>query len=106
MINCDNQGAIALVKDNKYHLRTKHIDIWYHFIQEAVLDEKIVVSYVPTEENEADIFTKVLPRPKFQVFVESWGCDGWRRRSFKVQVNSHQARSSLLFVDNDTLATR
>ena len=25
-IMADNQGAIALVKDNKFHLRTKHID--------------------------------------------------------------------------------
>ena len=24
---CDNQGAIALAKDNKYHARTKHIDL-------------------------------------------------------------------------------
>lgn len=26
IISCDNQGAIALAKDNKYHSRTKHID--------------------------------------------------------------------------------
>ena len=26
-INCDNQGAIALAKDNKFHSRTKHIDL-------------------------------------------------------------------------------
>ena len=31
-INCDNQGAIALSKDNKFHAHTKHIDIRYHFI--------------------------------------------------------------------------
>ena len=24
-INCDNQGAIALAKDNKFHARTKHL---------------------------------------------------------------------------------
>ena len=28
-INCDNQGAITLSKDNKFHARTKHIDIQY-----------------------------------------------------------------------------
>ena len=27
MINCDNQGAIVLAKDNKFHSRTKHIDL-------------------------------------------------------------------------------
>ena len=26
-LNCDNQGAIVLAKDNKFHARTKHIDI-------------------------------------------------------------------------------
>ena len=26
-ISCDNQGAIALAKDNKFHARTKHIDL-------------------------------------------------------------------------------
>ena len=30
-ILCDNQGAIALAKDNKFHARTKHIDLQYHF---------------------------------------------------------------------------
>ena len=24
---CDNQGAIALVKDNKFHVWTKHINL-------------------------------------------------------------------------------
>ena len=35
-IYCNNQGAIVLTKYNKYHLRTKHINLQYHFIREAV----------------------------------------------------------------------
>jgi len=72
-INCDNQGAIALAKDNKFHSRTKHIDLRYHFIREAVDDGKINVNYIPTEENISDILTKALPKPKFQMFVEKLG---------------------------------
>ena len=72
-INCDNQGAIALAKDNKFHSRTKHIDLRYHFIREAVEDEKLVVSYIPTDENVSDVFTKALAKPKFQRFVEMLG---------------------------------
>jgi hypothetical protein len=72
-ISCDNQGAIALAKDNKFHGRTKHIDLRYHFIREAVEDGKINVKYVPTDDNVSDIFTKPLPRPKFQHFVELLG---------------------------------
>ena len=72
-ILCDNQGAIALAKDNKFHARTKHIDLQYHFIREAVEDGKITVKYIPTDENVSDIFTKALPKPKFQRLVELLG---------------------------------
>ena len=72
-INCDNQGVIALSKDNKFHAWTKHIDIWFHFIQEAVEDGKISVNYVPTDENLADIFTKLLVKVKFKHFCEMLG---------------------------------
>jgi Reverse transcriptase (RNA-dependent DNA polymerase) len=44
----DNQGAIALAKDNKLHSRTKHIGLKYHFICEAVEDGKIEMEYIPT----------------------------------------------------------
>jgi len=72
-INCDNQGAIALSKDNKFHARTKHIDIRYHFIREAVEDKKIEVIYIPTDDNTSDIFTKPLAKLKFRRFVEMLG---------------------------------
>ena len=72
-INCDNQGAIALSKDNKFHARTKHIDLRYHFIRECIDEKKVTVDYVSTNENVSDIFTKTLPKPKFSKFVEELG---------------------------------
>jgi hypothetical protein len=72
-INSNNQGAIALSKDNKFHSRTKHIDVRYHFICEAVEDGKVSVVYIPTDENPADIFTKPLVKAKFRRFVELLG---------------------------------
>ena len=72
-INCNNQGAIALSKDNKFHSCTKHINIWYHFICEAVEDEKILVNYIPTDDNPANIFMKPLAKAKFRCFVEMLG---------------------------------
>ena len=68
-INCDNQSAIALAKDNKFHARTKHIDIRYHFIREAVEDRKIELKYIPTDDNVADTFTKALAKGKFRLFA-------------------------------------
>ena len=65
-VNCDNQGVIALVKDNKFHSCMKHINLQYHFIWEAVEDNKITISYIPTDQNVSDILTKALVRPKFK----------------------------------------
>ena len=70
IINCDNQGAIALAKDNKFHAHTKHIDVRYHFIHEAVEDGKVAVQYILTGDNISDIFTKPLAKAKFQELAE------------------------------------
>jgi len=72
-INCDNQGAIVLAKDNKYHSCTKHINLRYHSIREAVKNGKILVTYIPMDENLSNIFTKALARLNFEVFVAKLG---------------------------------
>jgi hypothetical protein len=72
-IKVDNQGAIALAKDNKFHMRTKHINLRYHFVCKAVEDGKIKMVYIPTSENISDIFTKALPKPKFTEFIGKLG---------------------------------
>ncbi|THG96722.1 hypothetical protein EW145_g7731, partial [Phellinidium pouzarii] len=72
-IHCDNQSAIALSAENHFHARTKHIDIQYHFIRQCVADGKILVPYVPTDDQEADIFTKALPPIKVKRFTDRLG---------------------------------
>ena len=37
-INCDSMSVIYLVKNQVYHVRTKHIDVMFHFIWK-ILDE-------------------------------------------------------------------
>ena len=68
-------------KGNKFHARTKHIDVRYHFIREAVEDGKLSVIYIPTDDNPADIFTKPLAKAKLRQFVEMLGL---RRKEIKV----------------------
>ena len=65
---CDNQGAIRLSKDATFHGRTKHINVHFHFIRQTVSSGKISVSYIPTANMTADIFTKALDRVKFEKF--------------------------------------
>lgn len=66
VINEDNQGTICLTKNPTTHARTKHIDIKYHFIREKVQSKEIELKYCATDKMIADIFTKSLPRQKFQ----------------------------------------
>ena len=70
ILNCDNQEAIALTKDDKFHACTKHIDMRYHFIREAVEDGKVAVQYILTGNNVSNIFTKPLAKAKFRELAE------------------------------------
>jgi len=62
----DNQGAIAIANNPVAHSRTKHIDIRYHFVREAVLNKTVELRYCPTEFMIADILTKSLSRERFE----------------------------------------
>ena len=64
----DNQGAIELAKNPVYHQRTKHIDIRYHFIRSKVDEKSIILHYIPTVENVADMFTKPVSKAKLRSF--------------------------------------
>ena len=60
--NNDNHGAIALMKNPAKHQKSKHIDISYHFIREYYPSNKITLSYVPSNVNHANIFTKPIKK--------------------------------------------
>ncbi|KMQ88473.1 gag-pol polyprotein [Lasius niger] len=76
LIHIDNQSAIRLVKNPEFHKRTKHVDIRYHYIREKVESRDIQVTYIPTENQLADIFTKALPRDRFRKLCTGLGiCD-------------------------------
>lgn len=56
----DNQVSLALASNPGHHRRTKHIDVRYHFIRDAVTSNIIDLRYIPTIEQTADILTKGL----------------------------------------------
>jgi hypothetical protein len=61
----DNQSTLKMLKHPVATKHSKHIDIVYHFARERAERGEVVFSYVATEENVADIFTKALPDAKF-----------------------------------------
>ena len=63
----DNNGALAIAKNPQYHKRTKHFDTRNHYIRQKVKESEIEIEYCPRAEMTADIFTKALPKPKFQL---------------------------------------
>ncbi|GKE30560.1 hypothetical protein Tco_1445944 [Tanacetum coccineum] len=66
-------GAIALCCNNVQHSRAKHIVVRYHFIKEQVENEIVELYFVRTEYQLAHIFTKPLPRERFNFLIEKLG---------------------------------
>ena len=62
----DNNGAIELSRNPKFHDRTKHIDVAHHFVREQVNQNNISVKYCPTQNMLADGMTKALTKDTFQ----------------------------------------
>ena len=66
MLMEDNQGAIAIARNPIAHSRTKHIDICYDYIREALQDDVISLQYCPTNEMVAVLLTKPLSKTLFE----------------------------------------
>eukprot|EP00253_Pinus_taeda_P006562 PITA_06562 len=58
----DNQSAIQLCKDPVQHQRSKHIELHMHFIRKLIHDHVLEVQYCSTDDQVADIFTKLSQR--------------------------------------------
>jgi hypothetical protein len=63
---CDNESAIKVPHKSVQHKNTKHIEIRHHFIWDHVNQGEIDLSYVGTNGQLADIFTKPLDKARFR----------------------------------------
>ena len=66
VVYCDNSNAIDISKNSVQHSKTKHLEIRYHFIRNLVERKIVCIEYIPTERQNADIFTKPFDRSKFE----------------------------------------
>ena len=66
----NNISVIAVSESEKVIRNARHIDIYYHHIQNLIEKKIIEISHISTDEITADNFTKTLLSNKFKKFIE------------------------------------
>jgi hypothetical protein len=63
----DNKAAILIAENECSSAgRSKHIDVRFKFVAQAVVEGAVRVRYTPTDLNLADLLTKALPAITFE----------------------------------------
>lgn len=70
----DNQGAIQLVKNPKYHKQTKHIKTKYYLIREKYEQQQVDVLYIHTKQQLADTYKSFASRLISNSSYLTWSC--------------------------------
>ncbi|GJY36205.1 hypothetical protein Tco_0421583 [Tanacetum coccineum] len=98
---CDNKSAIALSCNNVQHSRAKHIDIHYHFIKEQLENGIVELYFVRTGYQLADIFTKPLPRERFNFLIDKLGMKNMSPETIITSITAQQTKLDLELVPKE-----
>ena len=60
MVKVDKIGAIFMASNIATTCHTKHVDIWYKFVNEYAEDRVVEVVFVKSTDNDSNILTKKL----------------------------------------------
>ena len=69
LVRGDNKGALDLMSNWSTGGKTRHIDVRYYFLRELKEQGIVDIQWVATDVNEADLFTKNLPKGSFERHV-------------------------------------
>ena len=62
----DNKSCIALTKNPQEKSRTRHIQVKYHWIRDELKKGTFKLEYIPSDKQDADIFTKGMHGPQIR----------------------------------------
>jgi len=65
-VHVNNIGAIFLAENQNTSDRTKHVDIYFHFIRQHIQEGTVKVEFVRRQENDSDLFTKNVNGETFE----------------------------------------
>jgi hypothetical protein len=71
-VRCDNVGAIFMAENSSSEIRTRHIDIRYHFVREHVEYGLIKIVFVKSSISDADMFTKNVGKETYEKHVNKF----------------------------------
>ena len=66
---CDYKATISIAHNPILHDRTKHVGMDKHFIKEKIDNKVVCMTYIHTEEQAADVFTKGLCKRQFDFLI-------------------------------------
>ena len=70
----DNQGAVDLLYDTKFHRKAKYIEIRYMYVRTEIVQKgRLKVVYIEGKNQPADIFIKQLLVDSFKRHLETLG---------------------------------
>jgi hypothetical protein len=62
--------AIVMTKNPVFHIKSKHMQLRHHFIKNMVSKKEIQLKFINTNDQPANVLTKIVPVEKFQQFKE------------------------------------